>query len=190
MTKPELVTGGSLLETKSSARRDRGFTLTEVIVAMALMGTVIVVLLTAITVIIRASSTSDHAAKVEAMLTGAADRLTGWAYLSCPEANDEGYDAIVGAAADDVGWDSSQVVITSIRYWDPMSGAGGMGDQWAADGDWGATNGLSSSSQCGEDVSLTTARTLQLVTIQATSPDGEIVRTIEVVKANVGDQIE
>lgn len=174
-------------------RGDRGFTLTEVLVSIALMGSVITVILSAILTLIRVSTSSDDAAKVEAVLTSAADRLSGWAYLSCPEANDSGYDVIVSAAADDVNWvHEDAIVIKTIQYWDPLLGAdlNAATDPNPADGGWAATNALVGSDGCGEDVNFTTTRTLQLVTIEATSPDGEIVRQLEVIKSNVGDRIE
>ena len=59
-----------------------------------------------------------------------------------------------------------------------------------ADGGWADTNALVGSDGCGEDVNFTTTRTLQQVTIEARSPDGAIVRQLEVVKSNVGDRIE
>ena len=174
-------------------RGDRGFTLIEVLVSIVLMGTVITVILSAILTLIRVSTSSNDAAKVEAVLTSAADRLAGWAYLSCPEANDNGYEVIVSAAADDVN-----LVklfggnIKGIQYWDPLLGARADAalDPSPADGGWADTNGLVGSDGCGEDVSFTTTRTLQLVTIEVRSPDGAIVRQLEVVKSNVGDRIE
>ena len=174
-------------------RGDRGFTLTEVLVSIVLMGTVITVILSAILTLIRVSSSSDDAAKVEAALTSAADRLAGWAYLSCPEANDTGYDVIVSAVADDVNWvHENAIIIKTIRYWDPLLGAAvdSATDPNPADGGWADTNALVGSDGCGEDVNFTTTRTLQQVTIEARSPDGAIVRQLEVVKSNVGDRIE
>ncbi len=174
-------------------RRDRAFTLTEVLVSIVLMGTVITVILSAIFTLIRVSSSSSDAAKVEAVLTSAADRLAGWAYLSCPEANDSGYDVIVSAAAADVNWThENAIIITSIRYWDPLLGAAADAttDPNPADGGWADTNSLVDTDGCGEDVNFTTTRTLQQVTIEARSPDGAIVRQLEVVKSNVGDRIE
>jgi prepilin-type N-terminal cleavage/methylation domain-containing protein len=188
----ERVHGDVALTAAGRARRgDRGFTLTEVLVSIVLMGTVITVILSAILTLVRVSSSTSDTAKVEAVLTSAADRLAGWAYLSCPEANDSGYDVIVSAAADDVDWGHvDAVVITSILYWDPLLNADtdAATDPHPADGGWADTNALVGSDGCGEDVNFT--RTLQKVTIEARSPDGEIVRQLEVVKSNVGDRIE
>ena len=174
-------------------RGDVGFTLTETMLAIVLMGTVIMVILSGIIGVIRVSSTSDNAARVEAMLTSAADRLAGWTYLSCPAANDQGYDAVVGAASDDVDWYHDDAVsIVLIEYWDPTTGAPGPnGDPLPADGRWELSNDLEfTTGGCGEDVNFTTSRTLQRVTIEARSPDDSIVRQLQVVKSNVGDRIE
>lgn len=84
------------------------------------------------------------------------------------------------------------MVITSIRYWDPLLNAdtNAATNPHPADGGWADTNALVSSDGCGEDVSFTTTRTLQQVTIEARSPGGAIVRRLEVIKSNVGDRIE
>lgn len=173
-----------------TARKDKGFTITEVIISIMLMGTVITVILTAIFSIIRVSSSSDNTARVEAMLTSAADRLAGWTYLSCPEANQEGYYVIVKAAASDVGWNGDQINIVDISFWDPQLNAAVGVDTPAADGGWVDTNSLAGTTDCEEDVNLTTSRTLQRVTIEATSPDGRITRSLQVVKSNVGDKVD
>jgi hypothetical protein len=163
-----------------------------VLISISLMGMVITVVLGGILAVIRVSSTNNNAAKVEALLTSAADRLSGWTYLSCPALNNEGYDAIVAAAAADVGWEDGRVRIVSIEYWDPeLNPPANPGDDInPADGGWSTSNGLLTGSTCEEDVNLTTARTLQKVTIEASSPDDKIVRTLTVVKSNVGDKID
>jgi prepilin-type N-terminal cleavage/methylation domain-containing protein len=172
---------------------DRGFTLIEVLVSIVLMGTIITVILSAILTLIRVSSSSNDSAKVEAVLTSGADRLARFSYLSCPEANDSGYDVIVSAAADDVNWSHQDaIIIKQIRYWNPLLGAdeNSATDPHPADGGWVDDNALVDSDECDEDVNFTTTRTLQQVTIEARSPDGEIVRQLEVVKSNIGDRIE
>ena len=50
--------------------------------SIVLMGTVITVILSAILTLIRVSNSTSDTAKAEAVLTSAADRLAGWAYLS------------------------------------------------------------------------------------------------------------
>ncbi len=172
-------------------RDDRGFTLIETTLSIALLGSLILVIMSGIIGVIRVSSTSDDAARVEAMLTSGADRLAGFTYISCPELNDEGYEAIVGAAAADVDWTHPDAIrIIEYRYWDPTLGSPAGADPVPADGGWSDTNALDDTEACGEDVNFTTSRTLQRITLEARSPDGEIVRQLEVVKSNVGDRIE
>ena len=181
-------------DAQSGRRRDRGFTLIETTLGIGLMGTVILVIISGIIGVIRVSSTSDDAARVEAMLTSAADRLSGWTYLSCPELNtDGGYAAVVSAAADDVDWSHpNALTIVDIKYWDPTLNPSPdpLLDTLAADGGWADSNALETTASCGEDVNLTTSRTLQRVAIEARSPSGKIVRQLEIVKSNVGDRIE
>ena len=194
MRNPDFVVDhddASTLPRADRVQRDRGFSLTETTLAIALMGTVILVIMTGLIGVIKVSSTSNDAARVEAMLTSAADRLAGWAYLSCPEANAEGYEAVVQAAAADVDWTHADALeIVEYRYWDPTLNTPAGSDAVAANGGWVESNALSGTDACGEDVNFTTSRTLQRITIQATSPDGKIVRNLEVVKSNVGDRVE
>lgn len=165
-------------------RRDRGNTLPEVLVAMALMGFAVSAVIGGIRMMIVASSTSDGQAKTEAVLTSAADRLTAADYYACPGADFGAYAHLIANAATDVEWDPTQVRILSLEYWD--STAGGTvdadGDPIEADGDWRPTNSLLPT-ECNADVNFTTSRTLQKFTIQVSSPNDEFVRTIEVVKS-------
>lgn len=142
------------------------------------MGMVVAGVLGAMATSVSMSRMSDDQAKVEAVLGSAADRLTGYAYIPCPSggtAGFGGYLPIVQAAAGAVGWPTSTVSISDIRYWSPGASV--------ASGTWNASNGLSGS-ECNEAASLTTSRTLQKVTITVSSPEG-LVRSMEVVKTNV-----
>lgn len=157
---------------------DRGSTLIELVIAIALMGMVVAGVLGAMATSVSMSRMSDDQAKVEAVLGNAADRLTGYAYIPCPsggQAGFGGYLPIVQAAAGAVGWPTSTVSISDIRYWSPGASA--------ATGTWVASNGLTGN-ECNEAASLTTSRTLQKVTITVSSPEG-LVRSLEVVKSNV-----
>lgn len=160
----------------ASAEHDGGYSLVEVVATIALMGTALAAILGAIGMAIRVSQRNDEHSKVEAVLTSAADRLTGYAYLPCPELDPRGgYLPIVQAAAGTVDWATSTVQIVGIQYWVPTSGAGGA---------WQDTNGLSGS-ECNASVGLTTGRTLQKVAIRVSGPSTGYSRTLEVVKSNV-----
>ncbi|KGA07146.1 MAG: hypothetical protein GM46_9240 [actinobacterium acAcidi] len=140
-------------------RRDRGSSLIEVVIAVALMGVVISGVFGAMWSAIHLSKFSDDQAKVEAVLGSAADRLANYAYIPCPTNNSNGgYLPIIQAAAGTVDWPSST-------------------------GTWLETNALSVN-ECNETASLTTARTLQRIKITVTSPSG-YAKSLEVVKSNV-----
>lgn len=155
---------------------DEGYTLVEVLVTILLMSTAVLTIVGAMWTAIRTSTLNDEQAKVEAVLGSAADRLANYAYLPCPEgAANGGYLPIAQAAAGAVNWPSATVTIDDIRYWNPTS---------TSNGTWTATNNLASA-ECSETVGLTTSKTLQLITIRVTSPDGDYSRALEVVKSNV-----
>jgi len=156
--------------------RDGGFSLIEMIVAVSLMGIAAVSILGGLWSATRVSRIGNDKAKVEAVLSSATDRLTGWAYLPCPaqDANG-GYLPVIQAASATVGWPGSTVAILGIQYWSPT------GD---ATGSWSSQNGLGGS-DCNPAVGLTNARTLQKVTIRVTAPDGRTSRQLEVVKNDV-----
>ena len=154
---------------------DRGSSLIEVVIAVALMGIVVSGVLGAMWSAIRMSSFSDDQAKVEAVLGSAADRLANYAYIPCPANNTNGgYLPIIQAAAGTVDWPTSSVTLTGMYFWNPSS---------TSTGTWLTTNGLSGT-ECNETASLTTARTLQRITFMVTSPSGYS-KTLEVVKSNV-----
>ena len=156
-------------------RRDRGSSLIEVVIAVALMGIVVSGVLAAMWSAIRLSRFSDDQAKVEAVLGSAADRLANYAYIPCPTNNSNGgYLPIIQAAAGTVDWPTSSVALTSMYIWNPTS---------VSSGTWITTNGLSGA-ECNETASLTTARTLQRITFMVTSPSGYS-KSLEVVKSNV-----
>ena len=156
--------------------RDDGFSLIETIVAVSLMGVAAVAILGGLWTAVRVSSVGNDKAKAEAVLSSAADRLTGWAYLPCPEEDvSGGYLPVVQAAPATVDWPGSVVTILDIQYWAPT------GD---SSGSWSNENGLGGS-DCNPAVGLTNSRTLQKVTLRVTSPDGRTVRQLEVVKNDV-----
>ena len=155
---------------------DAGFSLVELIVAIALMGIATTSVLGGLWTATSASNITNDKAKVEAVLSSAADRLTGWAYLPCPGADaGGGYLPIVQAAAGSVGWPATTVTILGIGYWSPTSDAAGS---------WVAQNGLGGT-ECNQAVGLSTSRTLQKITLRVTAPDGRTVRDLEVVKNDV-----
>ncbi len=165
-------------------RRDRGNSFPEILMAIVLMGFAFSAVIAGIRTTIAASSTSDDQAKVEAVLNSASDRLANWAYMPCPGANGEVYAPIVAAASAAVGWENDTVAIESVEFWDPTRGGTVTGDPIDADGSWGPSNSIGGT-DCNEDINLTTSRTLQKIRIRVTSPNGDISRTLDIVKSNI-----
>lgn len=165
--------------------RDRGNTLSEVLIAIVLLGFAVTGVIGGLRTIIVASSTSDEQAKTEAVLTSASDRLTAANYIPCPGSDYGDYAHLIASAATAVGWGAGQVQIVELEYWDASAGGtlDAEGDPIEADGDWSATNSLTTAVECNPDINLTTSRTLQKFTIQVTAPSGDLARTIDVVKS-------
>ena len=141
--------------------RDSGSTLTEVLVAIVLMGVAIVPIMMAGIVTIKASSSSRNAARVETVLANAADRVNR-AGESCT------YDVYVRAAAQAEGWDPSQATAT-YSYYVPAESPVSLGT-WVDGACPGATRpeGL-----------------VQKITITVTGPNGHPQRSVEMVKSDV-----
>lgn len=178
---------------------DRGNTLIEILIAVALTGIAVGTIIAGMRTLIMASALSDTQAKTEAVLGSAADRLAGWRYIPCPTADgQDSYLPVVQGASgdaqsgsgsegdgssggDDVSvddgfslpeaWPTSAVQITEILYWQIPEGAPPTEGAW--------------STVCNEGASLSTAATLQLVTIRVDAPDGRYSRQIQVVKNNI-----
>jgi prepilin-type N-terminal cleavage/methylation domain-containing protein len=141
--------------------RDNGYTLTEVLVAIVLMGIAIVPIMLAGIVTIKATSASRNAARVETVLANAADRVNR-AGEGC------NYDVYVQAAAQAEGWAASQATAT-YSYYVPAASPTTLGT-WVAGAcpSGGRTEGL-----------------VQKVTITVTGPNGKPTRTIAMVKSDV-----
>jgi type II secretory pathway pseudopilin PulG len=140
-------------------RSDRGFTMIEAVVTIALTASIVVALLAAVRTSVKASSTIYTAAQVETTLINAADRV-GRAPQRCE------YDEYVEAAAVAAGWP------TTSAHADVELLVGNTGDPVA---DWAPQ-------ACPDAVG---PFDVQRLTIRVTSPDDAISRTITVVKGNV-----
>ncbi len=150
-------------ETGESAQtRDRGQSLTEVLVAITLMGIAIVPIMLAGIVTVESSASSRTAARVETVLANAADRVNR-AGTGC------NYDVYVQAAAQAEGWTASQATAT-YSYYVPAASPVTLGT-WVA----GA---------CPAG-GIRPAGLVQKVTITVTGPLGQPQRTIVMVKSDV-----
>ena len=159
------ATGKSADAARGAAVDSRGFTLVEVVIALALMGTVAVASMSAVTTSIRTSSVSRSAAEVETALVNAADRVNR-ATKSCD------YTIYAQAAVQTEGWPASAAVVTH-EYYQP-SGSPAVAGQWLT--------GPAAAPACpGLEADLL----VQKVTIRITNPNGNIARSIQVVKSDV-----
>lgn len=152
-------------QTRRAKTRDEGFSLVEVVMAITLIGIIIIPLIEATFVSVKASSTSRIVAELDTALQNAADRVNRAPTL-CE------YDEYVQAAIVAKGWKASQVTATYAHY-EPGTSLKAIDNtpgQWAAGGCIGATF---------------TQGLIQKVTITVTSEQGSIQRTIEVVKSDV-----
>lgn len=138
--------------------RDRGFTITEIVITVVLLGIVVAGVLNAVMTGIRASSTSRQAARVETAIVNAADRINR-APKRCS------YEMFADAAVLTEGWDESHAE-TVLSYWD------------AETAKWLTGHGCGASTKPPDLI-------VQKVTVRITSPDGTVARTIEVVKSDV-----
>jgi prepilin-type N-terminal cleavage/methylation domain-containing protein len=175
------MTRRTVHEPEDDAHGDEGFSLIETVVAVALLGISVASIMGGLFSATRVSRIGNDKAKVEAVLSSAVDRLTGWAYLPCPAQDTSGgYLPVVQAASGAVKWPASTVSIVDVAYWNPT----GPGT-----GTWSASNALGGT-ECNQAVGLTTSRTLQKVTIRVSAPDGLNARQIEVVKSDVFPRAE
>jgi prepilin-type N-terminal cleavage/methylation domain-containing protein len=154
--------------------RDRGFTLSEVIVAIALTGLLVLTIIAAGWTLIRVSRVSDEQAAVEAVLGAAADELTQFGWQSCPEDTLD-YDLRVGESAARIDWPASAVSINEIEYWDITTGS------------WSGVNPFvnSGTGECGPVPTTAAASRMQRVTIRAAAPGDTQVRELQVVVAEI-----
>ncbi len=141
------------------ANADGGFSFVEIIVAVSMMGVVVLAILTATRTSIRASSISYQSAQIETVLLNAADRVQRVNSVVCD------YEQYVDAAVPQ-GWDTALVTSSSQLLKSTLTG--NPVDDWQP---------------C---VSANAADAVVRVTISATSPTGDITRTMVVVKSDVG----
>jgi len=140
---------------------DRGFSLVEIVITVALMSIVIVPVVTAVISTIRTSTRNGVVAEVETVLQNAADRVN-----RAPKRCD--YTLYVQAAAQSEGWDASSATLVQTYYVPGATPA--QAGSWAT----GACPG-----------STPPDLLVQRVDITVVSPDGATRRSIEVIKSDV-----
>jgi Tfp pilus assembly protein PilE len=147
-------------------RRDRGNTLIEIIITISLMGIVVGVMLSAVATSITASSTSLSSSQIETALVNAADRVN-----RAPKRCD--YTIYAQAAAQTQGWPASSVTVTH-QYYIPGATA-------QSTGTWAVGDPLTPGCPGPTVPDLL----VQRVTVNLTTPDGRVRRSIQVVKSDV-----
>ncbi len=158
---------GDELETERDAAverrrsRDHGYTLTEVLAAVALMSIAIVPIILAAGVSIKASSQTRDLSRMETVLANAADRVNRAT---------EGCDYLIYAQAATLSeWNDKTLATLTYQHYEPAASASTPG-QWKPDA-------------CVDGIR--TPGLVQMVTIKITSPDHKHTRTIQVVKSDV-----
>lgn len=145
----------------SGEHRDAGSTFIEILVTIVLLGTVVIAVLTAVQTSMRVSTVNKDAARVETALLDAVDRVNRADRSSFPC----DLSGPVVAAVEVQGWPSGTAAV----------------EQWYLDsGVW--THGSAELPACPE-VGLTQGL-VQRVMVTVTSPDGDISRSIQVVKSD------
>jgi type II secretory pathway pseudopilin PulG len=145
---------------------DGGFSIIEIVIAIVLMGTVVVALMNAVGMGVKASATARAAAKVETAVVNASDRVNR-ATKDCD------YTRFAQAAVQTEGWKPETASVVN-EYYVPAANPLLQGT-WATGpaGDPGCPG------------TSPTDLLVQRVTITITSPDGLVRRTIQVVKSDV-----
>lgn len=141
--------------------RDRGATLTELLVTIVVMGIIITPVMNSVMGVIKASATNRGLSQVETVLTNAADQVNR-APKSCDYTIYAQYAAQVG------GWQDTDAWVTQ-RHYQP-------GATPADPGTW-----VDGACQGGQPDDLL----VQLVEITVRNPDTGAQRTIQVVKSDV-----
>lgn len=153
---------------------DGGYTLTEVLVSVVLLGMVVASILPAMWTAVRVSRISDVQARVEAVLGSAVDRVSNYGWHPCPEADAAGgYDSKAKNAAAVFEWPASTVQVVRIQYWDTTART------------WTDTNPVPAGDCSRTVIAITKERTLQKVTIRVTSPDGVESNQVDVVMGDI-----
>ncbi len=167
----ESPSGGRAAERRPAEgrRRDAGFSFIEVVVTIVLLGLVVVPVLAATSALIRSSAVSRSAAQVETALINAGDRVNRAPVTECD------FTRYVEAAVQTQGWPADRATV-SQRYRHENG--------WVS----GPAAGPACPLQDPADPdSPPQHRSLlvKLVTIEITSPDGDITRRLQVVKSDV-----
>lgn len=149
--------------------RDRGFTVTEIVITVVLLGIVVAAVLNSVMTGIRASSTSRDAARVETAIVNAADRINRAPNTKCDY-------SIYARASVMTEWGPSAANLATVTHqrWEPGASVTDPGT-WVG---WDPAHACPSGSEPPSGI-------VRRVTVTVTTPSGSITRSIEVVKSDV-----
>lgn len=151
-------------------RRDHGSTFIEILISVVLMGTAVIAVLAAVRVTVIGSAIERDHSKAQAWLQSAAGVVEDSPFGECTSVNSanenairNGYrTAILARAPSPFALSGSTVDVVDLDVWDGAA----------------FVDFTSQGSTCLDDALLRQ----QLVTIEVTSPDGDIVEQLQVVK--------
>ncbi|HZQ27733.1 MAG TPA: prepilin-type N-terminal cleavage/methylation domain-containing protein [Acidimicrobiales bacterium] len=151
--------------TAPSAPSDEGFTLIEVLVAVALMGITVTAILGGMGIGLVVSSVHRSQANANTVVVSAVEKVksSGTAYQPCATSTNAVYLAAARSAPLPSGWVANSAITIpagGVQYWDGAS--------------------FSPSHVCND--ALAGFFKIQLVTVQVTSPDGKAVESLSFVK--------
>lgn len=154
-------------ETIARTQRDSGLSLVEIIIAVVLLGSVVVATVQALGVTVEGTRLSRDRAKAHQWLQSATGVLRAVPRVGCDLGEEyvrlQYQDAVRAEVVNPPAWEDSQLTILppvkvwdGSQYWDPA-----VAPKPCYDSD---------------------GFRLQLITMQVTSPDGDIIETLQVVK--------
>jgi prepilin-type N-terminal cleavage/methylation domain-containing protein len=152
------------MRTRGSRSGEAGVSLIEILVAITILSIAAAAILGAVSTIAITSRGHNDQARAESVVTTAAERVRDplVAHMPCATPSTPTYLAAARSAPVPSGWDAnSAITIISVDYW----------------------NGDTFGGPCLDDDAHDHLLTLQLVTVQVTSPDGRAVESVSVVKA-------
>ncbi len=154
--------------------RDRGFTLSEVIVAIALTGVLVLTIIAAGWTLIRVSTRLGRTGGRRSRSGGGGRRTVAVRLAELPEET-LNYDVRVGEAASRIDWPSSSVTVSRIEYWDITTGS------------WSGVNPFvnTDTGLCGPVPTTAAASRMQQVAVRASAPGGTHAHELQVVVAEI-----
>jgi len=150
-----------LLNARAPDGHESGYTLVELLCAIAIMGIVIAPIMNSVIASIGASSTARNLAQVQTVLQNAADRVN-----RSPKSCD--YLIFAQAAVLAEGWSADRATVEQLHY--------APAARTLDAGTW-------QSNAC--EGTVPSELLVQLVRITVTSPNGQVRKTIEVVKSDI-----